>query len=283
MLPINSVSLYVAKSTNKSDLDQFMKYLRLVRIIGGIEIHHGLGYINNFELLDGPNVIDQLKMQNSMLTQKLIEEFSKTSVNIDDSHFKCLSILSFDRHPKDYIYSLAEIANFIVDICKNEKVLFTGDMIIDMLEELAGKVNEIADINDSDKMFEVLFLQVMENALKHSIEEQVPSIQKDIFEKLILMPSQDLNLLDINKYMKSIEENGYLHKIIDIAVQKTLPEIPQSFPIIMETTYSTAIDMIKEIVLKERLKIIDNDAIEVPDLGRGFSFTDGTFKKEFLI
>ena len=74
-----------------------MKYLRLVRIIGGIEIHHGLGYINNFELFDGLNVIDQHKMQNSMLTQKLIEEFSKTSVNIDDSHFKCLSILSFDR------------------------------------------------------------------------------------------------------------------------------------------------------------------------------------------
>ena len=36
MLPVNTITIYVAKSTNKADLDQFMKYLRLVRVIGGI-------------------------------------------------------------------------------------------------------------------------------------------------------------------------------------------------------------------------------------------------------
>ena len=60
MLPVNTITIYVAKSTNKADLDQFMKYLRLVRVIGGIKIHHGLGYIDNQEKFDGSNVVQQL-------------------------------------------------------------------------------------------------------------------------------------------------------------------------------------------------------------------------------
>ena len=60
MLPVNTITIYVAKSTNKADLDQFMKYLRLVRVISGIKIHHGLGYIDNQEKFDGSNVVQQL-------------------------------------------------------------------------------------------------------------------------------------------------------------------------------------------------------------------------------
>lgn len=257
-----------------------MKYIRLVRVIGGIEIHHGLGYINNFEIFDESNTIEELKKQNDYLTHEIINEFSKASINVDDSHFKCLSVLNFDRHKRDYFFSLVEVAHFILDISLNEKTLFTGDMIIDMIEELAEKINEIGDFDDSEKMFKVTFLQVIDKAMKHSIEKQIPSITNDISQKLTTINSQDLNLLDINKYIKSIEADGYINTIVENAFNRTLSEIPQSFLVIMETSYSTAVDIIKNIVIKERLKIIEKEAIEVPDLGRGFSFVDGTFKRQ---
>lgn len=146
-------------------------------------------------------------------------------MRIDDSHFKCLSVLSFDRHGNEYYKSLGEVARYITNLCLNEGTVMTGDMIIDMLEEFADKTNGIVDINETDKIFEVIFLHVLENAMKKSINEQSVKIQNEIRQKLILLPIQELNLLDIDAFITKIEEGGLVTRIINEAVSKTLPDI----------------------------------------------------------
>lgn len=55
------------------------------------------------------------------------------------------------------------------------------------------------------------------------------------------------------------------------------------FPVIINSSRTEIIDIIKNTVRQERLKLISTQALEVPDLGSGFSVTDGTFKKKFSI
>lgn len=282
MLPINTVTLYVAKSINKNDLNQFMKYLKLIRVIGGMEIHHGLIYVNNQERFDGSNVIEQLIEQNKRSTKYLIDSFSQSSIQVDDSHFKCLSVLQFEKHKKEFFTSLKEIVKFIVDLCINDKAVLSGEMVVNMLEEFVDKSDIISDIYDPDKTFETIFLQVVENAMNKSIEEQIPQIKNEIIKKLIEMPIQKLKLLDINDYMNEVENVDLIDNITNNAINQTFPDINNAFPIIAVNSHTKAIDIVKDTIINERKKILEKNAMEIHNLGSGFSIADASFKKQIF-
>ena len=281
-LPLSTVSLYVSIAINKSELDSFMKYLRLVRVIGGVEIHHGLAYVHNKATYDGSNVMEQLMAENVKNTTYLIKEFQKSSITIDDSHFKCFSVVSFDKHKSEYSKSIAEISKFIINICLNEGTVLSGPMIVNMLEEMADKTTQISDFTDINKSFEIIFNQVLENAMKKSIDEQIPQIEFDITKNLTNMSIQELKILDINNYMKKMENSEFTKKIISKAVEKTLPDLQQSFPIIYKNSQSEIIKIIRNIIEDERSKLMSKDAMEIYNLGRGFSISEGIFKKKIF-
>ena len=280
MLPVNTLTFFVAKTTNKKELDEFMKYLRLESFIGSRKIEHGLGYIDNQQTFDGSDIIEQLYDENKRSTNEMIAEFSKTSVNVDSSHFKCISVLSFDRHPNEYITSVTEVVKFIIDRCVNEGALMTGDIVADTYDEFANKIKDFGDFNDSNKMFETIFLDVLKNAMMRSIQKQVPGIKNDISQKLMLMPVQELNLLDVNSFISKVKDDGIINEVIKKAVNDTLPEIPDSFPVIIDASRTNFIDILDKIVNEERTRLLNMQAKEVHYLGRGISLIDGTSKKK---
>ena len=282
MLAVNTISFYVANSININDLDQFMKYLRFETVIGGKKIEHGLGYINNKENFDGSNVIEQANEQNKEKTAEIIEKFSKTSISVDDSHFKCISVLSFHSHANEYFASLSKVAKFIVERCLNEGTLMTGEMFVETYEEFASKINGITDSDDSNKLFETIFYEVLKNSMQRSIEKQIPVIQNQISQKLLLLPLQELNLLDINNFITNLKESGIIKSVINKAVSETLPEIPDSFPFIIDASTTNLLNTIDNITKNERIKLLSMQANEVYDLGHGFSFSDGNFKRKIF-
>lgn len=179
-LSISYISFYVSYSVNKSDLDAFIKYLRLETIIGGKKMEHGFGYIANTQKFDDPNVMEKLYEQNTKKTNDIINELSKTSLGISSSNFKCISVLSFDRHKNEYFASICEVAKFIIDRCLNEGTLMIGEMVVDAYEEFANKLNEITELNDSNKMFETIFYELLKNAMMRSVQKQIPEIKAEI-------------------------------------------------------------------------------------------------------
>ena len=153
-------------------------------------------------------------------------------------------------------------------------------MIANIHEEMVDKTSEISNLTDLDNSFDVLFYHILEKSMNHSIEEQIPQMQKEISKKLVSMPLQHLKLLDINDYMKEISKSEFFNEIISCAVDKTLSDLPQSFPVIYEACQTSAINLIREIVESERSELISKGALEVRNLGTGFSIFEGTYKKK---
>lgn len=96
------------------------------------------------------------------------------------------------------------------------------------------------------------------------------------------MPLQELNLLDVNSFIEEIHKSGLIQRIIDKVVTETLPEMPESFPFILETITANLNNIIESTVKNERINLLNMHAIEVYDLGHGFSLEDGTFKKKVI-
>lgn len=276
MLPINSLTFYVANSTNKANLDQFMKYLKLVRIIGKMEIHHGFGYINNQEKFDGIDITKKVLEQNQLITIKMIDEFSKSFDLIDDSHFRAFSTLCFERHRNEYFSSLSEIVKFIIKICLYEGTTVSGDMVVSMLNEMIQKTSKIKNLKDPDIDFSKIFIQVLHDSIKHSITEQIPLIHKKILGELKkLSIFKVIYFFDEKDFKEQIEKNDFVNEFISQAAAKILPNIPESFPFLIDSLKNDVLKIIKKQIPIQRDNYIKSTKSLIKYVSAGVLATGG--------
>lgn len=150
-------------------------------------------------------------------------------------------------------------------------------MMIEMLEKFTIKANENQYLRNHGQTFENLFLQIIDDRMKKSIESQRNSIEKSISDKVEPFLVQDMSL-DIDSCISKIDKDSIINNVLKIAIDNTLPSIPQKYPYLIDSSKSKAMDIIRSSIANSKQKIISKNAMEVYDLGNGYSIEDGSFR-----
>lgn len=233
MIPLVNVSLMVSNSINTTYFNDFMNYSVLIQTFENKNIHHGFCFINNKENIDGSNILQKLSDQNKSMTKDLVHEMTIKYPEIDESIYKCFSVLSFDRHPKEYINSLDNVARFIIDICLSKGTKISGSLLANSFERFANDTDDIYNNLTSKEMNDNMiqtFKEVINNEMKGLIEKQEKYIQKYLKSLFALIPFQNSEDLDINEAISKIERNNSFDEIIDNAINEMIQDTIDLYP-----------------------------------------------------